>query len=93
MKIREMIQLQLSLFEPISIERANELLDLLNDGRKKDLFHPLQTIKVDDNLILVAHNKEHGHIFNVVDQDGKTPEGMSANWRTFLHVKQDLNLE
>jgi len=84
--------MQLELFEPLSIESANELLDLLNDDRKKDLFEPVSCVEVDGMLLLCAKNKEYGMVFNVVDRNGKTPESMSANWRNFEHIKQELKL-
>lgn len=64
---------------------------MLNDGRKKDLFEPFGCEELSNGyLILAAKNKENGVLFNVVDKDGKAPDGYSANWRVFQHVEHEL---
>jgi hypothetical protein len=73
--------MQLSLFDNQWQPSANNLLSLLNDGRKgKDLFYPLDALKIKDKVVIIAQNAECS-VFNVLDTDGNTPVGESACWR------------
>lgn len=89
-------QLQLDFFKPIAEEvdlsqKANLLLEALNDGlKKKEMYEPTHYTQFHDLIILIAENKEKDRLFNVIDIDGKTPNNFSANWRSANHVKQDL---
>lgn len=84
--------MQLELFEPLSIESANSLLHMLNEGRKKDFFHAHKCTQHKAFLLISAKNSNEIW-FNIVDENGKTPEGFSANWRNAEHIKQELNLK
>lgn len=70
-------------------QRANDLLDLLNDGRKVK-FEPQQTAQLGEYIILIASNKNKETLFNVIDIYGKTPKEFAVNWRSANHVRQEL---
>lgn len=73
--------MQLSLFDNLWQNKANNLLSLLNDGRKgKDVFYPLDALKVKDKIVIIAQNAEC-RVFNIIDNEGNIPEGESACWR------------
>lgn len=96
--------MQLSLFdilepkqtvEEIITNKANQLLEALNDGRKKkDFYLPHFYWQENGNIILMAVNPEKDTMFNIIDgQTGKTPEGFSACWRNLHHIKQELKIQ
>jgi len=85
-------QLTLDLFDPPFIESANNLLHELNDGRKKDFFDAVKIYQHGDLYIMTAENKESGIFCNVVDVNGKTPVGFSANWRRKAHILDDIKV-
>lgn len=93
--------MQLSLFENKEIhpvdefltQKANVLLEALNEGRKsKEQYQPLYYFQEDDKIVLIAGNKEKKIVCNILDLKGNTPDGFSACWRSVNHIKQELNL-
>ena len=93
--------MQLSIFdvlEPIKspddiiTERANNLLEALNEGlNKKDFYLPHYYWQENGNIVLMAVNKEKDAMFNIINgKTGETPEGFSACWRNINHIKQEL---
>lgn len=77
-------------FESV-IDRANGLMDLLNDGRKKPFnFNGLAYY---EGFYVFSVKNDEDTLFNVIDQYGEIPENMSVNWRCFSHIVQDLNLK
>ena len=83
----------ISLFEEIAVQKANSLLDLLNDGRKeKELYASQYYFPHNGYLVFIAANKEKNVLFNVIDKDGNIPAGFSINWRTIGHIKQEIGL-
>lgn len=90
--------MQLSIFdilEPIInpddiiTKKANNLLEALNEGRKKkEIYAPHYYWQENGNIILMAVNPQKDAVFNIIDgKTGKTPEGFSACWRNFEHIK------
>jgi hypothetical protein len=73
--------MQLSLFDNQWQPSANNLLALLNEGRKgKEIFYALDALRIKDKIVIIAKNAECS-VFNVLDMDGNTPAGESACWR------------
>jgi hypothetical protein len=71
-------------------ESANNLLVMLNDGQK-DKYEPQFYYQEQDKIVLIASNKHKNMVCNVIDMQGNAPNGFSANWRTFSHIKEELN--
>lgn len=88
---------QLNLFEEYEIEQENEkltisannLLQALNDGMKVK-YEPHYYFQEGNLIVLMAVNKQKEAVFNILDLEGKTPDGFSACWRNLEHIKQDL---
>jgi len=86
--------MQTTIFDQLIDQRANDLLDALNDGRKpKDMFLPQYCFKEGTKSVYIASNKEKQVVFNVLDENGNTPDGFSANWRTLPHILDDLKIK
>lgn len=90
--------MQLSLFKEIEEEAfrktANELVDLLNMDRKpKDCFRIEYYYKHKQYYVLIACNREKMVVCNVVDENGKIPNGFDVCWRLHQLVLQELNVE
>lgn len=75
--------------DQILTDKANDLLNLLNDG--KEQYNPWYYDIVNEFVILIAkHSKENIFVFNMLKNDGTTPTDCSSNWRDLTHVKSDL---
>lgn len=90
--------LQLSLFTEIEEyafrKTANELIDLLNIDRKaKECYRIEWYYKHDDKYILIACNREKNIVCNVVDENGKVPNGFDVCWRLHRFILQELKIE
>lgn len=73
---------------------ANQLIDLLNDGRKAaEVYNAEAYHEIKGLYLFVASNKDKKRVFNVLTSEGKTPEGFSANWRNYNHIRHELNLQ
>jgi len=89
---------QLNLFDEYEIDQKNEklskaanaILAALNDDQK-DKYEPHYYFQEGNYIVLMAVNKHKEAVFNILDLDGKTPNGFSACWRNLEHIKQDLN--
>lgn len=86
---------QLSLFTEIGTEYfrmgADSLLDALNLDRKNNEKYKIHYYYQHENLfVLIAFNKEKNIICNVVDENGKVPEGFCVCWRIHQHIIQEL---
>lgn len=86
---------QLSLFTEIGSEYfrigADALLDALNLGSKpKDKYQIEYYYKHEKLFVLIASNKEKNIICNVVDENGKVPNGFCVCWRIHQHIIQEL---
>ena len=76
-----------------TIDKANALTETLNEDTKKakDKYALSQDmVSVGDLLVIKAENGFGDVMFNVIDKNGNTPKGMSANWRTGAVVDTDL---
>lgn len=89
---------QLNLFHEVEIEEvneklskaANDILAALNEGMK-DKYEPHYYYQEKDLVILMAVNKHKESVFNVLDLEGKTPNGFSACWRGLGHIKINIS--
>lgn len=71
-------------------EKAINLLNLLNDGKKKDLFQPKSYTQINQYIVLIAENKDYGMVGNILDLDGNIPNGFCVNWRNLSIIKEEL---
>ncbi|MBP9793310.1 MAG: hypothetical protein KBC56_04860 [Flavobacterium sp.] len=86
--------MQTTIFDTAIFQTANDLLDLLNDGRKpKERFEPQYTFKEGDYTILIASTKDKEIVLNIIDAVGNIPKDFSVNWRTLPHILQDLKIK
>lgn len=84
----------MNLFSEIQLERANKLLDLLNEDLKpKEKYKPIAVFTENGFDIYICGNYRKEILFNILDFDGNFPNGFSACWRNFGHIKQDLKLK
>ena len=92
---------QLSLFEipevtpdydEILTEKANNLIDMLNDGlKKKEQYETFAYQQINDLIVLIVTNKEkEDFLGNVLDVNGNTPKEFSVCWRNLSLIKQEL---
>jgi hypothetical protein len=78
--------------DDILTEKANKLLDMLNEGRKKkELFESYLFTQVENLIVLVAIDRDKKMMGNVLDLDGNTPSDMCVNWRILPIVRKDLD--
>ena len=83
----------MNLFTEIQLQRANTLLDSLNEDLKpKEQYKPIGVFTENGFDIYICGNSDKDILFNVLDFDGNFPDGFSATWRTFQHVKDELRL-
>ena len=83
----------MNLFTEIQLQRANDLLDSLNEDLKpKEQYQPIGVFTEMGFEVYICTNIEKYILFNVLNYDGNFPDGFSANCRTFEHIKQDLKL-
>ena len=83
----------MNLFTEIQLQRANDLLDSLNEDLKpKDQYKPIGVFREMGFDVYICGNSYKDILFNVLDFDGNFPDGFSANWRTLQHVQDELRL-
>ncbi len=82
---------QTTIFDSIIETTADELLDLLNMDRKpKEIYHPQYFAKVGNYTVVIVAKSKTDVLGNIIDQDGKIPDGFCVNWRILSIIKQDL---
>ena len=86
---------QLSLFSEKGSEYfrmgADSLLDALNLDRKPKEKYQIEYYYQHQKLfVLIAYNREKNIICNVVDENGKVPNGFCVNWRIHQEVIREL---
>jgi len=89
---------QLSLFSQQGSEYfrtgADALLDAVNLDRKpKDKYKIEYYYQYKNLFVLIAVNKEKNIICNIVDENGKVPNGFCVCWRTHPHILQELKIK
>lgn len=89
---------QLSLFKEQGTEYfrlgADALLDAVNlDRKQKDKYQIEYYYKHEKLFVLIAVNREKNVICNIVDENGKVPNGFCVCWRVHQHILQELNLK
>ena len=93
--------MQLSIFDvleqiqdpdDIITEKANNLLNALNDGlKKRDFYEPQYYWQENGNIVLMACNRSKDILFNIIDgTTGETPKNFSACWRNLELIKTEL---
>lgn len=83
----------MNLFSEIQLERANALLDSLNEDLKpNEKYEPIGVFTEKGFDVYICGNAKKEILFNVLNFDGNFPAGFSSNWRTFIHVKDELKL-
>ena len=84
----------MTLFDQIQLDKANSLLEGLNDGlREKEKYQPVAHYTEKGFEVFICANREKDMLFNVLDFEGNIPNGFSANWRTIHHINIELNLK
>jgi len=79
--------------ETVVVASANVLIDMLNDGRPvKEYYKAQYYVPHGQYWVFMAANKDKKPMFNVLDNEGKIPSGLSANWRTLQHIKGEIGL-
>lgn len=82
--------MQFSIFHSIAESSINNLVRLLNDGRKeKEQYKLISVDDLPDNLILLTVTDHKEFLINTVDHNGNIPDGYTVNWRTVSHVIQE----
>lgn len=85
--------MQLNVFDDLINNKANELLDLLNEDKKeKHRYYPQYTTQIGNRILLIACNSEKDLLFNVIDVLGEIPKELSVNWRNLEHIKNEKTL-
>lgn len=87
----------MNLFTEIQLNNANQLLDLINEDLKEKEKYKSIAVFTEGVYEVYICGRMHGEDqvelqFNVLDFEGKTPKGFSANWRNYEHIKRELNL-
>lgn len=78
--------------ESVVFEKANELIDLLNDGCKdKGRYWATGIFKYKDYFIFRANKKGEMAVYNILDSEGKIPKNMDVNWRIWSIIQHNLN--
>lgn len=78
-------------YDQILSDKANALIDALNEGLKpKEQYLPQYTFQEGNFVVLIASNKDKDILCNILDAYGNTPLGISACWRNKNHIKNDL---
>lgn len=92
---------QLDLFKDAPIDHSqlvtdkeNGLLNLLNmDLKPNEKYNIEYFFQEDIFVVLVAANIHKHMICNAVDIYGNVPADFSVNWRSFPHIKQEIERE
>lgn len=69
-------------------QKALDLLNALNDGKKKP-YEPFAYEQINQVILLIA-KCESDYLFNVIDLDGNCPKDMSSCWRVGSVVFREL---
>ena len=81
------------LFEFLRLQKAGELLDLINyDLKKNDKYQSIAYYEENGFTVFIIANKNKDILMNILDYEGNIPSGFCANWRSFSHIKQELKL-
>ena len=80
-------------YSQLVTDSAYHLLDILNEGRKKQLFRIEYSIQQGEFVILIAVNVAKQVVCNVINKLGEIPKGLTPNWRLFQIVEEDLKKE
>lgn len=84
----------ISLFDDFLFSKAIDLLNAINeDLPNKEQYKPLGTFQEKGFNVFCASNKSKDLIMNVLDFEGNTPKGFSANWRNPELIKHDLQIK
>ena len=85
--------MQFSIFHSLAEQRITDLIDALNDGRKKKEEYTLLDIYplgVEIYLLSVYNEANGSYLFNLVNEFGEIPAGFPANFRVIQLIADDL---
>lgn len=83
----------MDLFTPLIVAKINDLLEAVNDGVKpKDQFVFKEAVYHKKHVIFCADSRVFGVMFNVLTDTGEFPEGLSACWRSWCHIKREFEI-
>lgn len=83
--------MQTTIFKQLAHNKAEAMLNHINEQRTgKEKFVLSCCADMGTLILYMAVNDEQQHVFNILDDQGNTPHGMSANWRTWNHIAEDL---
>lgn len=85
--------MQFSIFHSLAEQRITDLIDALNDGRKKKEEYTLLDIYPlgAEIYLLSVYNEANGsYLFNLVNEFGEIPAGFPANFRVIQLIADDL---
>lgn len=90
-------EIEINLFTIKQLESASILLDLINEGLlKKEKYHSIAVFTEKGFDVFICGRKVDKDKlelqFNILDFEGNIPNGFSANWRNYEHIKKDLDL-
>lgn len=80
---------QIDLFLPKVIDTIDELLNCLNDGRKK-LFKMVEIIKY-RNIYIVIISDNSSELFNILNLDGEIHINTSPCWKQLNLLQSEIN--
>lgn len=88
---------QLNIFHEYEIDQRNEklsraadkILEAVNDGIKFK-YEPHYYFQEGNFIVLMAVNKNKESIFNILDLEGNTPDGISSCWMNLQSLKHEL---
>lgn len=73
-------------------DKANELIDLLNQGLKgKNRYFGTGIYRHKDYYIFQANKIGEKPVFTIIDGQGNMPKNMEVNWRIWSCIVNNLN--
>jgi len=63
------------------------------DSKPKDFYQIEYYYRHNDYFVLIACNREKKPVCNIVDINGKIPDGFCVNWRIHNYILQELKIK
>lgn len=83
--------MQSTIFKQMAHNKAESMLDHINENRSgKEVYVLACCCEVGPLILYMATNGENNHVFNILDDQANTPNGMCSNWRSWEHIQYDL---
>lgn len=86
---------QLSIYDALISDKANELVRMLNEGmpnKEKYSLIPF-ALQRGPKVIISAINREGKKLFNVITDEAEMPKDESVCWRGAQSIIQEFNLK